>query len=41
MFTWRLIAKMTLLRILPPVFRFSAALFDFELPTRRFYKPAT
>lgn len=40
-FAWRLLAKATLLRVLPPIFRFTANLFDFDLPTRRFYKAAT
>ncbi|RSH95324.1 hypothetical protein EHS25_000411 [Saitozyma podzolica] len=40
-FAWRLLAKATLLRVLPPIFRFTAKLFDFDLPTRRFYKAAT
>jgi len=36
---WRLIAKNTFLRVLPPVFRFTSKVVS--LPTRKFYTPAT
>ncbi|WWD21106.1 hypothetical protein CI109_105587 [Kwoniella shandongensis] len=39
LFAWRLVAKATLLRILPPIFRAASKIFD--IPTRRFYKAAT
>nr|XP_018259107.1 uncharacterized protein I303_08651 [Kwoniella dejecticola CBS 10117]OBR81265.1 hypothetical protein I303_08651 [Kwoniella dejecticola CBS 10117] len=41
MFAWRLIAKTTLLRILPPIFRTFSKVSGEDLPTRRFYKAAT
>ncbi|OCF40255.1 hypothetical protein I317_05949 [Kwoniella heveanensis CBS 569] len=41
MFAWRLVAKKTLLRILPPLFRLFSRLSHQSLPTRRFYKSAT
>ncbi|WWC73172.1 uncharacterized protein I206_107138 [Kwoniella pini CBS 10737] len=41
MFAWRLIAKTTLLRILPPLFRTFSRVSGEDLPTRRFYKAAT
>ncbi|WVQ81355.1 hypothetical protein IAT38_003478 [Cryptococcus sp. DSM 104549] len=41
LFAWRLVAKATLLRVLPPIFRGFSNLSHLELPTRRFYKPAT
>lgn len=39
-FTWRLIAKSTLLRVLPPIFRLVSKVLDRPLPTRRFYLSA-
>ncbi|KAK8843376.1 hypothetical protein IAR55_007033 [Kwoniella newhampshirensis] len=39
LFAWRLVAKTTLLRILPPIFRAASRIID--IPTRRFYKAAT
>ncbi|ODN95718.1 hypothetical protein L198_04336 [Cryptococcus wingfieldii CBS 7118] len=41
MFTWRLIAKATLLRVLPPTFRAFSHILHTQLPTRRFYTAAT
>jgi hypothetical protein len=41
MFGWRLLAKSTLLTILPPIFRASSRAFDFTLPTRKHYTAAT
>jgi len=41
MIIWRMFAKRTLLRVLPPIFRQADKLFDLELTTRRFYKAAT
>ncbi|WWC91291.1 uncharacterized protein L201_006234 [Kwoniella dendrophila CBS 6074] len=41
MFAWRLIAKTTLLRILPTLFRTFSKVSGEDLPTRRFYKAAT
>jgi hypothetical protein len=41
MMGFRIIAKSTLLRILPPIFRFANRGYDLELTTRRFYKAAT
>lgn len=41
MIVWRIIAKSTFLRILPPIFRQADRLFDLDLTTRRFYKAAT
>jgi hypothetical protein len=38
---WRLVAKKTLLRSLPPLFRFGTRLLRRPLPTRKFYTPAT
>jgi hypothetical protein len=38
---WRLFAKALFLRTLPPIFRGAARLFDFDLPTRAGYQPAT
>ncbi|WVF65651.1 hypothetical protein IAT40_000382 [Kwoniella sp. CBS 6097] len=40
MFAWRLAAKKTLLRTLPPLFRLFSRLSHQSLPTRRFYKSA-
>ncbi|WVQ93301.1 hypothetical protein IAU59_000369 [Kwoniella sp. CBS 9459] len=40
MFAWRLVAKKTLLRALPPIFRLFSRLSHQSLPTRRFYKSA-
>ncbi|KAK4687514.1 hypothetical protein P7C73_g2591, partial [Tremellales sp. Uapishka_1] len=40
-FVWRMIAKATLLRVLPPIFRFASQLTPLALPTRKFYKAAT
>jgi hypothetical protein len=41
LFIWRLIAKSTLLKILPPIFRASSRIFEFNLPTRKHYTAAT
>jgi hypothetical protein len=40
-FAWRLLAKATLLTILPPIFRASSRIFEFNLPTRKHYTAAT
>ncbi|KAL1406027.1 Long-chain base-1-phosphate phosphatase [Vanrija albida] len=40
-FFWRLAAKKTMLTVLPELYRSAAKLFRMELPTRRFYTPAT
>lgn len=39
-FVWRLIAKATFLRVLPPLFRLVSKVLDRPLPTRRFYLSA-
>lgn len=41
MVVFRIIAKSALLRILPPIFRRAAEMYDLDLTTRRFYKAAT
>ncbi|WVO15304.1 hypothetical protein L204_102960 [Cryptococcus depauperatus] len=41
LFAWRIVAKATLLKILPPIFRSFSSIFRTSLPTRRFYKAAT
>jgi hypothetical protein len=38
---WRLVAKTTLLRVLPPIFRMSSKITHVPLPTRKFYTAAT
>ncbi|CAD6584249.1 MAG: Sphingosine-1-phosphate phosphatase 2 [Tremellales sp. Tagirdzhanova-0007] len=41
LFAWRLFAKAVLLTILPPIFRASSRIFEFDLPTRKHYTAGT